>query len=165
MTTSTVPRIKFVVLPVSIMMLLKHLILLQMRCISVFRSYHGSLRTNMCFDLTTSEISSLKLRSPDLPCLLRYFSVGCFKPAAQNSYWYRTNNYHSGWNNHSWILDSKPGYCSFDSLWLITFIVNTLFVNHHNPIWLMRQLDPVLLIPGTHATLVPSCSYSFISCR
>jgi hypothetical protein len=58
------------------------------RYISMFRSYHGSLRTNRRFDLIASEISSLKSLSPDLLCLLRHFSVGYFKLAAQNSYWY-----------------------------------------------------------------------------
>jgi hypothetical protein len=47
-----------------------------------------SLRTNGCFDSIAPEISSLKSLSPDLLCLLRHFSIGCFKPAAQNSYWY-----------------------------------------------------------------------------
>jgi hypothetical protein len=69
---------------------------------------------------------------------LRHFSVGYFKPVAQNSYSYRTNDYHSGWNGHSWILYSKPGYYSFNSSWLIALIVNTTFVNHHNLIWSMK---------------------------
>jgi hypothetical protein len=69
---------------------------------------------------------------------LRHFSVGYCRPAAQKSYWYRTNDYHSGWNDHSWILYSKPGYCSFNSSWPIAFIVNTIFVNHHNLIRSMR---------------------------
>jgi hypothetical protein len=71
-------------------------------------------------------------------CLLRHFCVGYFKPVAQNSYWCRINDYHSGWNDHSWILYSKPGYCSLDLSWLIAFIVNTIFVNHHNFIWSIR---------------------------
>jgi hypothetical protein len=44
----------------------------------------------------SSEISFLKSLSPDLLCLLRHFSAGWFKSAAQNSYWYRTNDYRSG---------------------------------------------------------------------
>jgi hypothetical protein len=95
-TTSTLPRIKFVVFPVSIMMLLKHLIRTRLRHLSMITSSHGSLRTNMCFDLIASEIFSLKSLSLDLLCFLRHFSVGCFKSVAQNSYWYRTNDYHSG---------------------------------------------------------------------
>jgi hypothetical protein len=81
---------------------------------------------------------SLKSLSLDLLCLLRHFSVGYFKPTAQNSHWYRTNDYHSGWNNYSWIRYSKPGYYSLNSSWLIAFIVNTIFANHHNLIWSMR---------------------------
>jgi hypothetical protein len=96
MTTSTLPRIKFVVFPVSIMMLLKHLIRTRLRYLSMSRSRHGSFRTNRCFDFIASEISSLKSLSSDLPYLLRHFSVGYFKPVAQNSYWYRTNACHSG---------------------------------------------------------------------
>jgi hypothetical protein len=69
---------------------------------------------------------------------LRHFSVGEFKPAAQNSYYYRTNNHHSRWNDHSWILYLKPGYYSFNSSRLIAFIINTILVNHHNLIWSMR---------------------------
>jgi hypothetical protein len=136
--TSTLPRIKFVMFPVSIMMLLKHLIPTRLRYVSIFRSCHGSLRTNRCLDLTASEISSLKSLSPNLLCLLRHFSIEYFKPAAQNSYWYRITDYHSGWNDHSWILSSKPEYCSLNSLWLITFIVNTIFVNHQHLTWSMR---------------------------
>jgi hypothetical protein len=45
---------------------------------------HGSLRTNRCFDLIVSEISYIKAIVTDLLCLLRHFSVGNFKPAAQN---------------------------------------------------------------------------------
>jgi hypothetical protein len=37
-----------------------------------------------------------------------------------------------------WILYSKPGYDFLNSSWLIAFIVNTIFVNHHNLIWSMR---------------------------
>jgi hypothetical protein len=59
-TTYTFPRIKFVVFPVSIMMLLKHLIRARMRYLAMFRSCRGSLRTNRCFELIASEISSLK---------------------------------------------------------------------------------------------------------
>jgi hypothetical protein len=100
-TTSTPPRIKFVVFPVSIMMLLKHLIRTRLIYLSMFRSCHESLGTNGCFDLITLEISSLKSLSPDLLCLLRHFSFRGFEPAAQNSYWYRTNDYQSGGNDHS----------------------------------------------------------------
>jgi hypothetical protein len=138
MTASTLSRIKFIVFPVSIMMLLKHLICIRLRYLSMFRSCHESLRNNTCFDLIASEMSSLKSLFPDLLCLLRHFSVGCFKPAAQNSYWYWTNDDHSRWNDHSWIFDSKPGYNFLNSSWLITFIVNTIFVNHHDLIWSMR---------------------------
>jgi hypothetical protein len=84
--SSTLPRIKFVRLPVSITMLLKHLIRAPLRYLSMFRSCHGSLRINRCFDLIASEISSLKSLSPGLLCLLRHFSVGHFRPAAQNPY-------------------------------------------------------------------------------
>jgi hypothetical protein len=114
-TTSILPRIKFVVFPVSIMMLLKHLIRTPLRYFSMFRSCHRSLRTNRCFDAIASEISSLKSRSPDLLYLLRYFSVGYSKPAVQHSDWDRTNNYHSRWHNHLCILYSKPGYYSLNS--------------------------------------------------
>jgi hypothetical protein len=100
-TTSTLPRIKFVVFPVSIMMLLKLLTRTRPRYFSMFRSCHRSLRTNRCFDLIASEKSPLKSLSPDLLCLLRHFSVDHCKPAAQNSYWYRTNDYHSVRNDHS----------------------------------------------------------------
>jgi hypothetical protein len=55
-----------------------------------------TLRTNRCFDLITTEISSLKSPSSGLLCLLRHFSVGYFTPTAQNSYWYRPNDCHSG---------------------------------------------------------------------
>jgi hypothetical protein len=82
-TSSTPPRIKFVVFPVSIMMVLKHLIRTRLKYFSVFRSCHGPLRTNKCFDSIASEISFLESLSPDLLCLLRHFSVGHFKPAAQ----------------------------------------------------------------------------------
>jgi hypothetical protein len=163
-TSSTLPKIKFVAFPVSIMMLLKLLICTRLRYLSMFRSCHRSLRTNICFDLIASEISSLKSLSPDLLCLLRHFSVGYFKPVAHNSYWYRTNDYHSGWNDPLWILYSKPGYYSLHSSWLIAFIVNTISVNHHNLLWSMRSLDPVLTIPGIHVTLIPSCNHSFVSC-
>jgi hypothetical protein len=95
-TTSRFPRIKFVVFPVSIMMLLKDLIRTGLRYLSMFRSCHGSLRINRCFHLIASEISSLKSLSPGLLYLLGHFSVGYFKPVAQNAYWYRTNNYYSG---------------------------------------------------------------------
>jgi hypothetical protein len=54
------------------------------RYLSMFRSCHGSLRMNRCFDLISSQISSLESLSPDLLCPLRHFSVGYFKPAAQN---------------------------------------------------------------------------------
>jgi hypothetical protein len=64
------------VFPVSIMILLKHLIGTSLRYLSLFRSCHGSLRTNRYFDLIASEISSLKSLSPGLLCLLRHFSVG-----------------------------------------------------------------------------------------
>jgi hypothetical protein len=43
LTTSTFAWIKFVVFPVSIMMLLKLLIRTRLRCLSMFRSCHGSL--------------------------------------------------------------------------------------------------------------------------
>jgi hypothetical protein len=85
-------RIRFIVFPVSIMILLKHLIHTRLRYLSMFRSCHGSLRTNRYFDFIASKISSIKSLSPDLLCLLRHFCVGYFKPAAQNSYWYWTNN-------------------------------------------------------------------------
>jgi hypothetical protein len=85
-TTSTLPRIKFVVFRVSIMMLAKHLTRTRLRYFSMFRSCHGSLRTNRCFDLIASEISSLKSLSPDLLCLFRRFAVGYFEPVAQNLY-------------------------------------------------------------------------------
>jgi hypothetical protein len=101
--------------------MLKHLIRTGLRYLSMFKSCHGSLRTNRCFDLIASEISSLKSLSPDLLCLLRHFSVRYFKPASQNSYWYRTNDYHFGWKDHSWILYSKPGY--FLSSFLMTYRV------------------------------------------
>jgi hypothetical protein len=78
------------------MMLLKHLIRTRLRSLSMFRSSRGFLRTDRCFDLIASGISSLKSLSPDLLCLLRHFSVGYFKPAWQHSYWYQTNDYHSG---------------------------------------------------------------------
>jgi hypothetical protein len=120
------------------MMLLKHLIRTRLRYFSMFRSCHGSLRINRCFHLMASKISSLTSLSPDLLYLLRHFCVGYFKPVAQNSYWYRTNDYHSGWNNYSWVLYSKPEYCSLNSWWLSAFIVNTTFVNHHNFIWSMK---------------------------
>jgi hypothetical protein len=68
-TTSTFPRIKFVGFPVSIMMLLKHLIRTRLRYLSLFRSCYGSLRTNRCFDLIASEMSSLKSLSPAFLCL------------------------------------------------------------------------------------------------
>jgi hypothetical protein len=55
-TNSTLPRIKFVVFPVSIMMMLKHLIRTWLTYVSIFRSCHGSLRTNKCFNLVASEI-------------------------------------------------------------------------------------------------------------
>jgi hypothetical protein len=137
-TTSTLPRIKFILFPVSIMMLLKKLVRTRLRHLSMFRPSHESLRINRRFDLIASEISSLKSLSPDLLCLLRHFSVGYFEPATQNSYWYRTNDYHPGWNDHPWILYSKPGYYSLNSSWLIVFIVNTIFVNHHILIRWMR---------------------------
>jgi hypothetical protein len=69
---------------VSTMLLLKYLIRAPMRYASMFRSCHGSLRTNRCFDLIVSEISYLKAIYSDLLCLLRRFSVGYFKPAGQN---------------------------------------------------------------------------------
>jgi hypothetical protein len=134
-----------------------------LRYVAMFGSCHRSLRTNRCFDLIASEIFSLKSLSPDLLCLLRHFSIESFKPIARNSYEYRTNDYHSGWNDHSWILDSKPGYYSLNSSWLIAFIVNTTFVNDCNLIWSMRQFDPVLSIPGMHVMFIPSRKYSFIS--
>jgi hypothetical protein len=137
-TTSMLPRIKFIVFPVSIMMLLKHLIRTRLKYLSMFKSCHGSLRTNGCFDLIAPEISSFKSLPLDLLCLLRPFSVEHFIPAAQNSYWYRTNDYHSGWNEHSWILYSKPGYYSLNSWWIIAFIANAIFANHHNLIQSMR---------------------------
>jgi hypothetical protein len=84
---STLPWTKFVVFPVSVMMLLKHLIRTRLRYLLMLISCYGSLRTNRCFDLIASEISSLKSLSPDLLCLLRHFSVGYFKLAAQNSSW------------------------------------------------------------------------------
>jgi hypothetical protein len=96
------------VFPVSIMILLKHLIRARLRYLSMFRSCHRSLRTNRCFDLIASEIYSLKSPSPDLLFLLQHFFVGYFRPAMQNSYWYRTNDYHSGWNDHSWIFIRNP---------------------------------------------------------
>jgi hypothetical protein len=72
-----------------------------LRYLSIFRSCHGSLRTNKCFDLIALEISSFKSLSLDLLGLLRHFSVGYFEPAMQNSDWHRTNDYHSGRNDHS----------------------------------------------------------------
>jgi hypothetical protein len=87
--------------PVSIMILLKHLTRTRVRYLSTFRSCHRSLRTKECFDLIASEISSLKSLSPDHLCLLRHFSVGYLKPVAHSSYWHRTSDYHSGWNDHS----------------------------------------------------------------
>jgi hypothetical protein len=84
-TTSMLPGIKFVGFPVSILMLLKHWICTRLRCLLMFKSCHGSLRTNKCLDLIASEISSLKLPPPDLLCLLWRFSVWYLKPAAQNS--------------------------------------------------------------------------------
>jgi hypothetical protein len=137
-TISTLPRIKFVVFPVLVMMLLKHLIRTQRRYIFMFRLCHGSLRTNSCFDLIASEISSLKSVSLDLLSLLRHFSVGYFTPAAQNLCWHWANNCHSGWDDHSWILYSKPEYYLLNSSWFIAFIVNAIFVNHHNLMWSMR---------------------------
>jgi hypothetical protein len=107
-TTSTLPRIRFVVFPVSIMTLLKHLIRSRLRYFSVFRSCHRSLRTNRCFDLIASEISSLKSLSPGLLCLLRHFSVGYFQHAVHHSHWYQTNDYHSVWNDYSWIFIRNP---------------------------------------------------------
>jgi hypothetical protein len=95
-TISMFSRIKFVVFPVSIMMLLKHLIRTRLSYLSMFISCHGSLKANRCFDLIASEISSLKSLSPALLCLLQHFSVGYFKPVARHSYWDRTNDYHSG---------------------------------------------------------------------
>jgi hypothetical protein len=95
-TTLTLLMVKFVCFPASIMMLLTHLIRTRLRYLSMFGLCHGSLRTNRCFDSIASGISSLKSLSPDLLCLLRHFSVGCFKPVAQNLDWHRTNNYHSG---------------------------------------------------------------------
>jgi hypothetical protein len=66
--TSTLPRMKFVVFPVSITMLLKHLIRTRLRYLSMFRLCHGSLRTNRCFGLIASEISLLKsLSGPSVP--------------------------------------------------------------------------------------------------
>jgi hypothetical protein len=85
-TTWTLPRVTFVVFPVSVMILLKHLIRIWLRYLLMFRSCHGSLGTNRCFDLIASEISSLKSLFPELLCLLRHFSLWCFKPAAQNSH-------------------------------------------------------------------------------
>jgi hypothetical protein len=76
---------------------------------------------------------------------LRHFSVGYFKPAAQNLHWYRINDRHSGWNDYSWILCSKLGYYSLHSSWLIAFVVNTIFVNHHNLTWLMKQSQGYML--------------------
>jgi hypothetical protein len=108
LTTSVVLRTTFVVFPVSIMMLVKHLIHTRLRYLLMFRSCHGSLGTDRCFDLIASEISSLKSLTSDLLCLLQHFSIEYFKAVAQNLYWYRTNDYHSGWNNDSWILYSKP---------------------------------------------------------
>jgi hypothetical protein len=86
-TNSTLPRIKTVMFPVSIIMLLKRLIRTRLRYLSMFRLCPGSLKTDRCFDLIASEISSLKLLSPDLLCLLWRFSVGYFKPGEQNSYY------------------------------------------------------------------------------
>jgi hypothetical protein len=77
-TTSTLPTIKVVVFPVSIRMLLKHLTRTRLKYLSMFRSCHGSLRTNRCFNLIASEISSLKSLFPDLLCLLWHFSAGYF---------------------------------------------------------------------------------------
>jgi hypothetical protein len=70
LTTSMIPRTKFVVCPVSIMMLLKHLIRTWLRYLSMFRLCHKSLRINRCFYLIASVISFLKSLSPDLLCLL-----------------------------------------------------------------------------------------------
>jgi hypothetical protein len=84
MTTSTLPRIRLIVFAVSTMMLLKHLIHAPMRWPSMFRSCHGSLRNNRCFDLIVSEISCLKAIYPDLLYLLRCFFPGYFKSVGQN---------------------------------------------------------------------------------
>jgi hypothetical protein len=65
-TISTLARFKFVGFPLSIMILLKHLIRTRLRYLSMLRSCHGSLRTNRCFNLIASEISSLKSRSPSV---------------------------------------------------------------------------------------------------
>jgi hypothetical protein len=63
-----------------------------LRYLSMFRSCHGSLKTDRRFDLIASEISSLKSLSSGLLCLLRHFSVGYLKSVAQISYWYWTND-------------------------------------------------------------------------
>jgi hypothetical protein len=87
------------VFPVSTMMLLKYLIRAPMRDASMFKSCHGSFRTNRCVDLIVSEILCLKTIYPDLLCLLWRFSLGYFKLAAQNSCQWPMNNYYSIWNN------------------------------------------------------------------
>jgi hypothetical protein len=162
-TTSTLSGIKFVVFPVSIMILFKYLIRTRLRCPSMFRSCHGSLRNNRCFCLIVSEISPLVSLSPNLLCLLRYFFVGYFQPAAQNSSWRRTNDYHSGWNDHSRILYSKPGYYSLDSSWFIVFIVNTIFFQSSQSHMIEEVIRPGLSNPEIRVTLMHSCHYSFRS--
>jgi hypothetical protein len=79
------PRIRLILFAVSTMMLLKYLTRAPMRYPSMFRSCHGSLRTDRCLDLIVSEILYLKAIYPDLLCLLRRFSVRYFKRAVQNS--------------------------------------------------------------------------------
>jgi hypothetical protein len=93
---------------------------------------------------------------------LQRFSIGYFKPAAQNSCQEPMNDYYSAWNNNSWILYSRPGYYSRDSSWFIAFIVNAVFFYHYNLKWSMRWLHLVVSIPGIHVTWMPSCnSFSY----
>jgi hypothetical protein len=75
-----------IVFPASIMMPLKYLIRTRLRFLLMVGSCHGSLRTNRPVDSIVSERSDLKLMYSDLLCLLRRFSVGYFRPAAQKSY-------------------------------------------------------------------------------
>jgi hypothetical protein len=108
MITLTLPKIKFVVFPVSIRVLLKYLIRTRLRYLVIFKLCRRSLRTNRCFDLIVSEISYIKSPSLDLLCLLRRFPTAYFKPAPQNSYSYWMNDCHSLWNNNSWVFIRNP---------------------------------------------------------
>jgi hypothetical protein len=64
------------------MMLSKHFARTQLRYFSMFISCHGSLRTNMCFNLIAPDIFSLKSPSPDILCPLRHFPAEYCKHAA-----------------------------------------------------------------------------------